>query len=610
MRKTLFLLPLCILLSTCDFFKQLLEPEDIVILSDKIPPIITISSHTNKQQVYTSVALSGFAIDKESGINKIIMILNNKTNDIELHGDQWSSPEKILPVGNNTISFFVYDNNKNVSFLNITLEKILYLSVSLTNIEDFSVFTNLPVSIAGIAYIDYPIIISKVELSTNNSPFFIITNGLSTQNIKWKYNLKYLLNNTNTLVVKAISGDGRTNFTTNHIVYARTWLCEKKYASDGALSDEFGYSVGLSTDGTSIIVGARNNDDKGNNSGSFYLYKWNGIAWSENIFIPLDGIANANYGHSVGLSSNGNIVITGVPYDDDKGTQSGSVYLYRWEGGIWKTNKFIASDGLSGDNFGQSVSISAAGNVVAIGAMGDDIAANPDQGSVYVYKWNGTVWAITNKLITPDGAFVDRFGYSVFLSADGNVLAASARDDDDKGSDSGSVYAFIWNGGSWVMSNKFVPLDGAANDSFGYSISLSQNGSFLAVGSPFDDDKGVDSGSVYIFRLVGSAWETNKITASDGIAGANFGFSVSVSKDGNSVLIGAKGDDDNGSLSGSVYLYKWNGSIWMEKKFSAYDGAVNDWFGVSVSLSADGNKFVIGNKGDNGNTGSVYYYEY
>jgi PKD repeat protein len=142
---------------------------------------------------------------------------------------------------------------------------------------------------------------------------------------------------------------------------------------------------------------------------------------------------------------------------------------------------------------------------------------------------------------------------------------------------------------SWSQVAKLLPGDGSSGDFFG-SVSFDGNNAFI--GSPKDDDNGEDSGSVYVFTNISGTWvQCQKLLASDGAAGDWFGYSVSV--DGDTALIGAFFDDDNGVTSGSAYIFIFNGTTWTQQaKLLASDGSSYDWFGYSVSL--DGITALVG----------------
>jgi hypothetical protein len=184
-------------------------------------------------------------------------------------------------------------------------------------------------------------------------------------------------------------------------------------------------------------------------------------------------------------------------------------------------------------------------------------------------------WTQQAKLVASDGAAGDQFGFSVAL--DGDTVVIGAFRDDDKGSDSGSAYVFTRAGSGWTQQAKLVASDGAAGDQFGWSVAL--DGDTAVIGARLDDDKGIDSGSAYVFTRAGGAWtQQAKLVASDGAAGDQFGFSVAL--DGDTAVIGAFGDDDNGSDSGSAYVFTRAGSGWSETlKLLASDGKAFDLLG-------------------------------
>ena len=209
------------------------------------------------------------------------------------------------------------------------------------------------------------------------------------------------------------------------------------------------------------------------------------------------------------------------------------------------------------------------------------------------------------KLLASDGATGDEFGFSVSIS--GNVAIVGSQGDDDNGADSGSAYIFAFDGTTWVLQRKLVPVDGAAGDLFGESVSIS--GDVAIVGAPLDDDNGDRSGSAYIYRFDGTTWsQEQKLLASDGAERDFFGISVSIS--GDVAVVGALDDDDNGTDSGSAYVFRFDGTTWThEQKLLASDGAAEDFFGDSVSISGD--VAIVGADGNDDNgpeSGSAYMF--
>jgi len=290
-----------------------------------------------------------------------------------------------------------------------------------------------------------------------------------------------------------------------------------------------------------------------------------------------DGAKWDRFGRSVSVS--GNTIVIGAEYDNDNGVSSGSAYVFVREGASWsEQQKLTASDGAAGNLFGNSVSVS--GNTIVVGAHGDDDNGQYS-GSAYVFVREETTWSEQQKLTASDGEAADFFGYSVSVS--GDTIVIGAHGDDDNGVSSGSAYVFVREETSWTEQQKLTASDGEALDFFGYSVSVS--GNTIVVGAVYDDDNGQDSGSAYVFVREETSWsEQQKLTASDGAVADFFGYSVSVS--GDTIVVGAHGDDDNGQDSGSAYVFVRDGAIWSEQqKLTASDGAAADFFGYSVSVS-------------------------
>ena len=264
--------------------------------------------------------------------------------------------------------------------------------------------------------------------------------------------------------------------------------------------------------------------------------------------------------------------------------------------------KLVAEDSAGNDFFGFSIALSD--DTAVIGALRDD-DNGVDSGSVYVFTRFGTNWSQQTKFTAADSGAGDEFGGHVAL--DGDIAVIGARRDDDKGVDSGSAYVFTRSGTAWSQQAKLTASDGAAGDEFGYSVAIS--GDTAVIGAPRDDDKSDDSGSAYVFTRSGSTWSQQaKLDATDGAAGDVFGISVAIS--GDTVVIGADLADEKGSNSGAAYVFSRSGDTWSQHaKLTADDGAAGDLFGIRVTLSGD--TAVIGaarddDKGDE--SGAAYVF--
>ncbi|MFN8000664.1 MAG: putative Ig domain-containing protein [Acidobacteriota bacterium] len=370
---------------------------------------------------------------------------------------------------------------------------------------------------------------------------------------------------------------------------------QKLTAADGAAQDKLGSSVSLK--GNSAIAGA-----PGDNSGkgSAYVFAFNGSSWTQAKLQAPDGSTGDSFGWSVAID--GTTAVVGAPYDD---SQRGSVYVFVYGGGIWSFQaRLTASDSTvaDGDRFGWSVSLS--GNSVIVGAYQDDGNAGQNQGAAFVFTRTGTTWTQQQKLVSADAAAGDQFGRSVTINGDNAVVTAD-QDDIGANTDQGSAYVFKRNGATWSQQKKLTASSGAANDRFGSSVAIS--GVTIIVGSATDDDNAnnlSDCGSAYVYYFTGQDWVENaKLTAADRAANDYFGFSVDIS--GDLAVIGAYGKN---GFQGAAYVFAQVGVVWsQQQKLSPADSAAGDWFGASVSV--DGNTMVGGaSVGGDVNQGAAYVY--
>ena len=312
-----------------------------------------------------------------------------------------------------------------------------------------------------------------------------------------------------------------------------------------------------------------------------------------------NGTAGDNFGYGVSIS--GNYAIVGCYGDDSTaGTDQGSATIYQYLGGTWTPmQKIVDATGAAGDLFGYSVSIS--GNYAIIAAPADAGTAGSFQGSASIYQYQGGSWVLMNKITDATGAANDNFGFSVSIS--GNYAIVGANNDDGiAGVNQGSASTYQFNGSNWVLMNKITDATGAAGDGFGYSVSIS--GNYAIVGAPADAGTGgTFQGSASTYQYLGGNWVLmQKITDAEGAALDNFGGSVSIS--GNYAIVGAALDDgQSGTDQGSASIYQNLVGSWVFiQKITDGGGAVGDNFGISVSLS--GNYAIVGARLDDGAGGN------
>ncbi len=386
-------------------------------------------------------------------------------------------------------------------------------------------------------------------------------------------------------------------------------------ASNTGSGDQFGYVVSLSEDGNTLAVGARFED-----------------------------------GPSTGVN--------GAQGDSTATSGSGAVYVFRFSSSTWSQQAYIkASNTGAGDEFGQFLSLSADGNTLAVGAFGEDgsstgvngaqgdSTATDGSGAVYVFRFSSSTWAQQAYIKASNTGLGDFFGGSVSLSADGNTLAVGAGGEDGSSTvvngaqgdstatvGSGAVYVFRFSSSTWAQQAYIKASNTGAGDRFGGSVRLSNDGNTLAVSAGGEDGSstGVDgistattatitnSGAVYVLRFSSSTWAQQAyIKASNTGESDGLGLSVSLSADGNTLAVsalqedgsatGVGGADNNAtSNSGATYVYEFANGAWAQQAYiKATTSSANDSFGISVSLSSNGNSLAVGS---NGGTGAVYLY--
>ncbi|MFX0194869.1 MAG: Ig-like domain-containing protein [Candidatus Hodarchaeota archaeon] len=356
-----------------------------------------------------------------------------------------------------------------------------------------------------------------------------------------------------TAVVGAPYAYGKNRYGGAAYVFVRIeiyWVEQAKLtASDGDSGDCFGWSVAIS--GGTVVVGARYADAIDTASGAVYVYVRNGTSWREQAKLDAsDGSKYDRFGESVAISEDEATVVVGAPYETEQCENAGAVYVFRRDGTSWREQaKLTASDAGAEEYFGSSVAISGA--IAVVGAPYDK-KEGQNVGSAYVFAWDGTAaaWREQAKLTASDAGNA-HFGVSVAISGATVIIGAAV--DDQFGYNAGAVYVFGRDGTSWREQAKLIASDSRAYDKFGWSVAMSENGTTMAVGAPYDKEK-ENVGKAYVFTWDGTAaaWsEQAKLTASDGAEGDLFGSSVAIS--GGTAVVGAYCADPHGSLSGAAY---------------------------------------------------------
>jgi hypothetical protein len=378
----------------------------------------------------------------------------------------------------------------------------------------------------------------------------------------------------------------------------------EQVASDGQVGDHFGESVAIS--GNYAVVGASLATIGANdNQGCAYVFFYNGTTWAEQAKLTAaDGAADDNFGKSVFIS--GDYVVVGAPFDNAGiSSNQGSAYIFLRSGTNWSQQvKINASDGTAGDQFGTSVGIN--GNYIVVGANGDDVGANANEGSAYFFVRSGVSWTQQDHVVAPFGAAGDGFGASVAISGDFAVIAAPG-DDVNGETLSGSAHFFHRIGTNWSHDQE-EHFTGYPNPLFGSSVSIS--GNLVVVGAP-----GSVAGNLFgyakVFYYNGTSWAVSALFPNGGFptpGHSHFGISVGVN--GNHAYVGADFFSvlpDNISC-GKTYLFESpNGGVDWYFVRDVLDplAAYANQFGYSVAIAA--NFCIAGTPYANGEKGKVLF---
>ncbi len=395
--------------------------------------------------------------------------------------------------------------------------------------------------------------------------------------------------------------NGQTKTTTTEDFAAQT---AKLTASDGVTFDFLGGSVAVS--GNTAIVGAYGEGPGNPPTGAAYVFVRSGTTWTEQQKLtPSDGLSGDNFGASVSIS--GDTAVVGA-WGADVGTNfnQGAAYVYVRSGTVWtQQQKLTASDGAERNYFGVSVAI--AGETIIAGAYSLENSGPNSRGAAYVLTRTGTTWTEQQKLLASDGVTDDNFGRSVAIEGDTAVVGAFGVNND-----AGAAYVFVRSGTTWTEQQKLTASDGAAGDGFGGYGGVDISGNTIVVGAE-QDDVGTNNnqGSAYVFVRSGTTWtQQQKLNTAEGGADDVFGR-VGIS--GDTIVVGAQGKDflNNNSNQGAAYVFVRSGTTWTEQqRLIASDGGQGDIFGISTAI--EGNKIIIGamfaDIGSNSGQGAAYVF--
>lgn len=324
----------------------------------------------------------------------------------------------------------------------------------------------------------------------------------------------------------------------------------KLTADDAGPGDRFGDVVAL--DEGYAVVGARRSDSRGSETGAVYVFAEEGGRWRQiQKLVPDDGEANDRFGR--GIAVEGDRALVGARRNDAGGKDAGAAYVFERYGDRWvQTQKLTAGDADPDDRFGRVVALDASRALV--GTRLDDERA-PDAGAVYVFETVGGRWRQTQKLVAEDGDSGDNFGDAVSLGGDQLLVGASR--DDESAEDGGAVYSFAFDAGEWRPAQKLAPADPAPGTRFGSAVAHQRQ--VAVVGAQHDSERARDAGAVFVFQRDENRWRQHqKLTATDPSPDGRFGSAVAL--DGDRILVGAVSDDAAVTNGGAVYVFTLAGT--------------------------------------------------
>ena len=463
---------------------------------------------------------------------------------------------------------------------------------------------------------------SNVTLEANT-----FLSGDAPHSISMWFNSSNLVSNVSNSCIFSLGTEERLD----HVGFGAYQLLSNNYqtvqkivASHKEVDDVFGFAVAMNSDGTKFIVGAYA-ERAGNllDAGAAYIYTYNSGTsnWDEQKIVSPLNEADAHFGISVGMNSDGTKVIVGAYEDDEGASDTGAAYIFTYSDGSWDAGtKIVAPDKAASDKFGYSTAMSGDGNRVIVGGYIEDhnVAGGvylSAAGSAYIYTYDGSSWDTGTKIVASDRAASDIFGRSVAINSNGTKVIV--------GADGGrAAYIFTYNSGTsnWDEQQILVATGGATPERFGYAVAMNSNGTKVIVGAYAEDVGGAnETGAAYIYTYDGSNWDTGtKIVAPDKGAGDRFGVGVEMNSDGTKVIVAAYQEHADGvDNAGAAYIFAYDGSNWdTGLKITAPDKVAFDAFSSDkqgVAMSGDGARVVVGAYGANpdgiGDAGAAYIFD-
>jgi len=408
-----------------------------------------------------------------------------------------------------------------------------------------------------------------------------------------------------TVTVSSASNTANSSeiFTVNTSLFPRAQQGDKLVGTSNVGLAESGRSVAISADGNTAIAGAPNDNSQ---QGAAWIYVRNGNVWTQQgpKLVGSGNTGPAQQGRAVAISADGNTVIIGG-YFDSGGT--GAAWIFTRTNNEWtqQGNKLLGTgydDTILPVNMGYSVGMSADGNTVILGAPYD----NSSRGAVWIFNRKDNIWTQQGEKLFDDTSVsgAPGQGFSVGLSADGNTAIVGAPLENNQ---QGAAYLFFRSGTEWNRQAKKLDVIGYPGTKWqGISVALNADGSSAILGASVADNA---KGAAWVYLKNGAEWiqKGNKLAGTVSSDNAAQGWSVAMSADGNTVLMGAKSDN---WTNGAAWVFTWSNNLWVQRgpKLTGIGniGVANQ--GQSLALSADGSTAIIGGNQDNNQMGASWIF--
>lgn len=388
-------------------------------------------------------------------------------------------------------------------------------------------------------------------------------------------------------------------------IHAQCWQQKGADLPGNEEYENIGTSTCMSNDGHTVASGA---PQYGNLFGRVIVHSWNGNAWVQKGTDLVGLISSERFGTSVDITADGNLLAIGARTNSVSAATSGAVRMYEWNNNDWQQKGGTIYGDLSGQGLGQYIDISDDGSTVAIGAPFRSLGLNAWEtiGLVRVYHWNDTLndWEQLGSDLTgiQDG---DWFGRSVSLSADGSRLAVGANYSSAFGGYAGYARVFALDNGDWLLEHTF---EGSNEEGLGSDVDLTPDGNTLVIGANSNNDDYLLAGKAYVYHYNNTnQWEPRGSISGE-TSNCFLGESVAISDDGDIVVAGGRRSANSVQWTDKGYMaaYYWQGGDQWEQIGDDVEGSMDqDLFGEFVAISGDGNTIAGGAKQFDGNVSNV-----